>query len=809
MAALPAFPVNFSRNFFIRSHFPPSHRLRPASFAPMIAPIAPTMSHPTQTHGQMQPDAIQPGAADQNVLALPFGLAASMHAPIGQVPQQQQPPGQTNWSHPAPFDMQGASREGESAGAGQLGMTPPANPILDAAPAVPFPLNTFPGVPLGSTVAPSMFLHQAPPIPPMIATTVAPPDVWQTAYSATMSHIQQIYKDRVAELTTRNVGLENECQSLRHEIGELQRRVAQAESARQQAELDTNGRRGRFHPYIQDMRCSPASSMSSGTGPMTSTTASSSPARGMAQSHGTFPGSNRAITSRAARGHQPYANLMDPDGPGGGALRSQTEPTHEELMQTSLRARPGRPDPSIENHPHSAWYQWFRAPVAGTNPPPLPTGSTEWLPDLPLPGIALRCMGPEAEKREDERVEQARHDKAAGKLSVTPPHADYQPPDFGEWSSVAIATVNQAHNLRHCAIYGQDKYAAHLYRHLNVVFQSDPTICREEGPSYLIRSWPADAARLPFERGASNSTSRRNERKKVQRAAEREATATATLSTPIPDATAAPIRPSRPPSPMDFSSAHWVSPAIIPSEAWSVRAFSGLQRQLEVSMKATDVVKAFATIPTARWPVAMRDEHGKFPMRSDSTFCTPLKDDVFAEVFITNILPVVPSNHPEKYSESAFFRGIIELFSLRELYTWIFEHGNYDELLVEEPSPYPYDCTALGLHHIVAWAHCCGIGHHSSLRDWIHTYAFNTRHRLEGRHSGALPQSFTTFPALTRDLIKTEHIPLITPADAIFNIAKASYTAADAPSGTAAPANGDTKPAPELTEDITMAPASN
>ena len=89
MAALPAFPVNFSRNFFIRSHFPPSHRLRPASFAPTIAPIAPTMSHPTQTHGQMQPDAIQPGAADQNVLALPFGLAASMHAPVGQVPQQQ------------------------------------------------------------------------------------------------------------------------------------------------------------------------------------------------------------------------------------------------------------------------------------------------------------------------------------------------------------------------------------------------------------------------------------------------------------------------------------------------------------------------------------------------------------------------------------------------------------------------------------------------------------------------------------------------------------------------------------------------
>lgn len=226
-------------------------------------------------------------------------------------------------------------------------------------------------------------------------------------------------------------------------------------------------------------------------------------------------------------------------------------------------------------------------------------------------------------------------------------------------------------------------------------------------------------------------------------------------------------------------------------------------------MKATDVTKASAAIPTTCWPLAMRDENHKFPLHSNSVFCTPLKDNIFVEVFITSILPVVPPNYTEKYSESTFFHGIIKLFSLCELYTWIFEHGKYDELLVEEPSPYPYNCTNLSLHHIVAWVHCCGIGHHSSLHDWIHTYVSNMHHRLKGHHPGMLPQSFTTFPMHTHDLIKTEHIPLITPTDAIFNITKVSYATTDTPSGTAAPMNGDTKSAPELTEDITMAPVSN
>ena len=104
-------------------------------------------------------------------------------------------------------------------------------------------------------------------------------------------------------------------------------------------------------------------------------------------------------------------------------------------MQMSQHAQLGCLDPSVKNHPHSTWYKWFCSLATGANPPPLPTGATEWLPDLPLPSIMLKCMGPKAEKCEDEHVEQACHDKAAGKLSIMPPCADYQLPDVGEWPS--------------------------------------------------------------------------------------------------------------------------------------------------------------------------------------------------------------------------------------------------------------------------------------------------------------------------------------------------------------------------------------
>ena len=604
-----------------------------------------------------------------------------------------------------------------------------------------------------------------------------------------MNNIQQVYKDRVTELTNRNAALESDCQVLRQELGDLQRRVSQAEAAQQQAqtELDATNRRGRYHPYGQEARRAPVF-----------------PAV-LEPGHGMSPLGGHASTFPTACNRRADSSRMNAGGTGGGRPYPQAPPTHEELMQSSLRARPGRPGPSVENHPRSAWYGWFRSSAARRHPPVLPNENTEWLPDLPLPGFALKCMGPEAEQREDERVEQAIRDKTAKRVTPTPLRDDYQPPDFGPWGPVDITTVNQAHNLRHCGVHGRDLFAARLYRHLIVVYQADPTARREQGIAYLLRSWSANASRLPFERGSSNSTTRRNEHKRAQKAAERDTIPAGT--TPSPTTVPTTATPSKP-HPVDLSSIHWVPAAVIPSKAWGARALSGLQRQLDVSMKASDVVKAFAVIPTSLWPLAMRDANGLFPSREGNVFCTPNENDALAEVFITSILPIIPATFTEKYAESAFFRGVTELFSLRELYPWIFKHGKYNELLVEEPSPYPYDCTNLGLHHVVTWVHCCGIGNHSSLRDAIHTYAFNTRHRLEGRHSGVLPSSFTTFPMRTADILKPVNIPLITSADTLFNLPKASYGTTDAPCGTAVPTTM-VKMVPAPTEDVTMSPVPN
>ena len=108
-----------------------------------IDPTIPSMSQQAPNGGHHQPDALQPSAADLTLA--PLGLAASAHTPAGHVPQpHQQPPAPFSWSPQAPFDIQGASGGGRSAGTGQNGAMPPANPASDAAP-FPFPLNSFPG----------------------------------------------------------------------------------------------------------------------------------------------------------------------------------------------------------------------------------------------------------------------------------------------------------------------------------------------------------------------------------------------------------------------------------------------------------------------------------------------------------------------------------------------------------------------------------------------------------------------------------------------------------------------------------------
>ncbi|KAI1788258.1 hypothetical protein LXA43DRAFT_1097488 [Ganoderma leucocontextum] len=185
---------------------------------------------------------------------------------------------------------------------------------------------------------------------------------------------------------------------------------------------------------------------------------------------------------------------------------SQAKPFNEELTRTSERARPGRPDPSVENNPHSNWYAWHRSSSAGTRPLPV---MAAWARDAHLPTIAIKSMGPEAERIEAECVSQAKHNGKGPK----PTRRNHQPSDFGHWAGVEIITVTQAHNLRRCAIYDDDIYAVRLYRHLNSLFQSDLTLHRSQGIQYLIRSFSDDTHRMAFERGSSTSSSCRLERK--------------------------------------------------------------------------------------------------------------------------------------------------------------------------------------------------------------------------------------------------------------------------------------------------------
>ena len=105
----------------------------------------------------------------------------------------------------------------------------------------------------------------------------------------------------------------------------------------------------------------------------------------------------------------------------------------------------------------------------------------------------------------------------------------------------------------------------------------------------------------------------------------------------------------------------------------------------------------------------MHDNNREFPPHGDNIHRIPLVDNVQAETFLTCLLPVMPAGQAEWFGESAFFRGLIELFSLHNAYDWFVAQGEYMQLLEDPPAPFPFNCTDLALHHVAAWAASHGI----------------------------------------------------------------------------------------------------
>ncbi|PIL26013.1 hypothetical protein GSI_11767 [Ganoderma sinense ZZ0214-1] len=183
------------------------------------------------------------------------------------------------------------------------------------------------------------------------------------------------------------------------------------------------------------------------------------------------------------------------------------QPTLADLLKSSMWVKSGVADPSVETHPHSSWYLWFRSTDPSTNDENScrlilePVEPPEW-PDNPrripfsLPLYVFPLMGKLA-RSEDERLarEAQRLVDSGMKIKPPPPLADSMP-SLGLWEGVDIVTVLQAHNLRHCAITDRDSSAAAAYRQLHTRF-SDRTLLRSEGMEYLMKTFSREARYLP------------------------------------------------------------------------------------------------------------------------------------------------------------------------------------------------------------------------------------------------------------------------------------------------------------------------
>ncbi|RDX41269.1 hypothetical protein OH76DRAFT_1423217 [Lentinus brumalis] len=376
----------------------------------------------------------------------------------------------------------------------------------------------------------------------------------------------------------------------------------------------------------------------------------------------------------------------------------------------------GKPDPSVEGHPRSRWYTWFRSANQGDlidavvedKPYDEETGPIPYN----LPDWVTEDIGEEAEEKEKRRVARVR-----GKGSRPPAPVPRHDGDCGPWENLEIVTAHQAHNLRHLAAHEQNPDAARFYRRL-IVLTQDPTRYRTEGMRYLMKAWQYDVKKLP---------------------------PAAPLALPPSTTT------EETPDPMTVPGLRIIPVEADPAQSWLTRSRVGRNRALNTLPSVDAAIEHFTNIDTTEWPVGMRTKANTLPSAT-TVRSLPNAADVVAESFIAAILPVIPDGEVERFGESAFFRGLIELLSIDGALAWIVSVGGYHRLLLEEPAPYPHDCRELRYDHIAAWVTSHAHLSFGEIHPVLYTYARNTRVRLEG-----LPVGVTSFRTIPRNLDDIKH----------------------------------------------------
>ncbi|KAI1784008.1 hypothetical protein LXA43DRAFT_1101895 [Ganoderma leucocontextum] len=192
-------------------------------------------------------------------------------------------------------------------------------------------------------------------------------------------------------------------------------------------------------------------------------------------------------------------------------IHSRPVPTDEDLQISSAWASSGQSDPSVEPHPHSSWYRWFRSTPpdsSSADPDSIVPRQSLFAPDagkrLPyaIPPSVADILQQATEEAEHQRpcVEQLDRDSLA---AVNAPQAgtlsDGSAGDLGDWYGLEIVTLLQAHNLRHCAVTDQEVDAARFYYLLGVKYQRDRALSQTEGIRYLSRTFSLDVKLFPPE----------------------------------------------------------------------------------------------------------------------------------------------------------------------------------------------------------------------------------------------------------------------------------------------------------------------
>ena len=178
------------------------------------------------------------------------------------------------------------------------------------------------------------------------------------------------------------------------------------------------------------------------------------------------------------------------------------QPTTEQLLTSSMWARSGLPDPSVEQHPPSSWYLWFRSTppfTANDNAdflilePAEPVPSPDQLRTIPfsLPQYVFPLLGPDARRVDESRAREAETLLRTGRKIKPPAPTTGLYRSLGHWEGLEIVTVLQAHNLRHCAVTDRDICAIRAYKSFHTRF-TDRSLCRSEGVEYLMKAYPGD-----------------------------------------------------------------------------------------------------------------------------------------------------------------------------------------------------------------------------------------------------------------------------------------------------------------------------